>query len=218
MGQDFKRKRLWVDPPFQGRLLARLGTYAVLYFFILWHAGFLVELASPTARAEGARNFFQLYVDFAGRNLALLVCFLLTLPAGLYDLLQFSHRVAGPLFRFRRYVDDMAAGKAVPEFHPRKNDLMRELFASFNGLIKAWNARLQQETGSGRSELTTRLEDWRAAWNRRLAENPENATGLENEVRQAFQQLADECIAELQARLAQKPEFSSSALKAENVT
>ena len=215
MGQHFKRKRLWVDPPFQGRLLARLGTYAVLYFFILWHVGFLFEACFGANRADGTHSFSQLYVAFAGRNLALLVCFLLILPAALYDVLQFSHRVAGPLLRFRRYLDDMAAGKTVPEFRPRKHDLMRELFASFNGLVKRWNARLSQEAGAGRSELVVRLETWRAAWTRRLADHPEDVNAIECEVRQGFQHLADEYVAELLARTARP---ASAAAEPEQAT
>jgi hypothetical protein len=37
---------------------------------------------------------------------------------------------------------DIAAGKAVPVFTPRKRDLMRDFFVSFNALIQAWNSRV----------------------------------------------------------------------------
>src|SRR5947207_11874011 len=64
------------------------------------------------------------------------------LPAFLYDLLKFSHRVAGPLLRCRHLMNEMAAGKTVPEFKPRKYDLMKNFFDAFNALIKKWNAQV----------------------------------------------------------------------------
>ena len=46
---------------------------------------------------------------------------------------------------------EMASGKPVPEFKPRKQDLMPELFDAFNTLIKQCNARIS-ETEQSRSE------------------------------------------------------------------
>jgi hypothetical protein len=54
-------------------------------------------------------------------------------------------------------MEEMASGKPVPEFVPRKHDLMRELFQAFNALIKEWNNRLNahangQSNGARRQE------------------------------------------------------------------
>jgi hypothetical protein len=46
-------------------------------------------------------------------------------------------------------MQEMADGKAVPPFTPRKRDLMQELFATFNTLIRTWNARLGTDAGAG---------------------------------------------------------------------
>jgi hypothetical protein len=45
---------------------------------------------------------------------------------------KFSNRIAGPLYRCRRVMRDMAAGKIVPAFKARENDLMKEVFDVFN--------------------------------------------------------------------------------------
>jgi len=44
-------------------------------------------------------------------------------------------------------MEEMASGAVVREFTPRKGDLMRELFAAFNLLIRACNARAKAEKG-----------------------------------------------------------------------
>jgi hypothetical protein len=83
----------------------------------------------------------NLYLDFLGRQKPLLITLVLVTPILLYDLLKFSHRIAGPLYRCRHVMEEMANGKSVPAFQPRKHDLMRELFQAFNALIAEWNAR-----------------------------------------------------------------------------
>ena len=141
MKAAYKRGRLWVDPPFQARLLLRMVFYLVAYTAVIWHVGFAFEAMRRVVTEGPTRTISELYVDFFWQQVPLLYTFVLLLPALLYNLLKFSHRIAGPLYRCRNVMQEMAAGKPVREFQPRKNDLMRELFAAFNGLIKAWNAR-----------------------------------------------------------------------------
>lgn len=51
---------------------------------------------------------------------------------------------------------EMASGKTVPEFKPRKHDLMPEFFEAFNLLIKHSNARVSAaENGHNRSAETS---------------------------------------------------------------
>lgn len=137
----FKRSRLWVDPPFQGRLLARMSWYILLYSLVVLHVGFLFDTMAQIAAHGLTGGLGQMYLGYLGRQTPLLFAFILTVPGLLYDLLKFSHRIAGPLFRCRRVMLDMAAGQRVPEFHPRRHDLMADLFQAFNQLITRSNAQ-----------------------------------------------------------------------------
>src|SRR5262249_53175602 len=140
MKADSKRSQLWVDPGFQSRLLLRLVCYFVLFSFVVIHIGFVFQ-AMLEVGANGFRGIYELYWDYLGKQAPLLYSLVLITPILLYDLLKFSHRIAGPLFRCRRAMQQMAEGKPVAEFKPRKRDLMRELFQAFNALIKDWNPR-----------------------------------------------------------------------------
>jgi len=142
MNWPLKRSRLVVDPPVQFRLLGRLGAYLVIYTVTLLHVGFALEVLEKIVLVDDGPLVADLYVDYLIRQKSLLIGMFLILPVLLYDLLKFSHRIVGPLFRVRRWMADMAAGKIVREFVPRKNDLMTELFEAFNVLIKACNARV----------------------------------------------------------------------------
>jgi hypothetical protein len=91
------------------------------------------------------KSFWTAYKDYFLQQGPLLLAFVIFTPAFLYDLLKFSHRLAGPLYRCRQLMAQMGRGKTVPEFKPRNNDLVRELEQAFNALIREWNARLEAE-------------------------------------------------------------------------
>ena len=44
----------------------------------------------------------------------------------------FSHRIAGPLFRIQRHMNEIADGKPIIEIEFRKNDFFREIADAFN--------------------------------------------------------------------------------------
>ena len=143
MGQRFSRCRLWVDPPFQSRLLVRLGLYFLLYILVVVHVGFALQTMADLA-ATGARNDVgEAYLAYLVNQRILLITLVVTAPIIGYSMLKFSHRVAGPLFRCRKVMEEMAEGMAVPQFTARKHDLMRELIQAFNGLIRKWNDKVR---------------------------------------------------------------------------
>ncbi len=136
------RTRLWVNPDFQFRLLTRITFYFVLWTFVVFHTNFIFLVIANVAANGPHQRLADHYLEFLSQQKALLVTLALVTPIILYDLLKFSHRIAGPLHRCQQVMQDMAAGKPVPEFKPRKRDLMGDLFQAFNGLIQEWNRRL----------------------------------------------------------------------------
>lgn len=144
MATKVKRKRLWVDSALQSRVLLRIGIYGLLFTLVLWHVAFFFDLMTRIAsNSVPSWDLLELYADFASRQRPLMISVILIAPIVLYDLVKFSHRVAGPLDRCRTTINDMVEGKTVPEFKPRENDLMPEFFDSFNALTRMWNAQMQ---------------------------------------------------------------------------
>jgi hypothetical protein len=142
MAPPSKRKRLWVDRSFQLRLLGRMGLYLLLYLLIVWHVGFALGVMLRFSLNDLPQGIGALYRDYFARQQPVLFALVLITPPLLYDLLKFSHRIAGPLYRCRHVLQEMALGKPVRAFTPRKHDLLGELFQSFNQFIKEWNARV----------------------------------------------------------------------------
>jgi hypothetical protein len=148
MKPKYKRTRLWVDPAFQAGLLLRMGFYFFLYVVSVLHIGFCFHVINELGEHGPRGGLWPIYLEFVQQQKPLLIALVVTIPLVYYDLLKFSNRIAGPLFRCRRVMQEMASGKAVPPFEPRKRDFMRELFQAFNALITAWNARVGANQGA----------------------------------------------------------------------
>jgi hypothetical protein len=112
--------------------------------FVVFHIGFVWDVMRTVAGNGASQGVGQLYADYHQKQLPMVIGFFAVAPAFLYDLVKFSHRIAGPLLRCRKVMQEMASGKAVPEFTSRQHDLMTELFQAFNALIKTWNARVSE--------------------------------------------------------------------------
>lgn len=141
----YKRSRLLVDKAFQLRLLVRMGMYFVIYMLTMLHVGFVIEVMQNLASEGLQMDVGDAYLAFLWKYRPLLFSFVIIAPILVYDLLKFSNRVAGPLYRCRRIMLDLAEGKPVTEFVPRKGDFMKELFEAFNVLIKAVTERRETE-------------------------------------------------------------------------
>jgi hypothetical protein len=157
VAKPYKRTRLWVDPAFQCRLLVRIVVYWALVMVVWIHIAYAVErtVGFVEKMSSGAAVEGVSYTDFLWRQRFLLAGLVLALPAVLYDLLKFSHRIAGPLYRCRRAMQDMADGKPVAEFKPRKHDLLGELWPVFNALIRTCNARAEADAVESASSAIT---------------------------------------------------------------
>jgi len=139
MKSKYTRKRLWVDPGLQFRLLLRTAVYLVGCVFVVLTLSFLLEFRLQVGQPGPPKPFLDSYLEFLERHKFLLTGLILLLPFILFDLLKFSHRIAGPLYRCRHMMEEMGQGKRVAPFVPRKNDLLRDLFVAFNRLVGRWN-------------------------------------------------------------------------------
>jgi hypothetical protein len=146
MKNKYKRRRLWVDPALQFRLLIRTGGYLVGCVFVVLNLAFLFELQLEVLQPGARQSFVNSYLDFLQRHKFVLTGVSLLLPFILFDMLKFSHRIAGPLYRCRKVMEEMGRGKPVAQFVPRKNDLLRDLFVAFNGLIDRLNSAIDAQS------------------------------------------------------------------------
>lgn len=141
--KNYKRsiKNYWLNPRFQGKyifwvsftgLALILGNASVFYFYTKENYSLLVDLSPMTEQAK-----FQLYheldtivVYLIGANLIFL---LITAVLGLL----FSHRVAGPLYHFKRIFKEVKKGNLDARIHLRPKDEFKDVAAEFNEMMDA---------------------------------------------------------------------------------
>ena len=133
--QKIVRKQYIVKKGFQVRFMIIIITAMVL-------------IAIVTGLSLYSAVMQTLVNEFHGQNLALIqhaityklfIRSLLLLFAIAIISVFISHRVAGPVYKFERIIEDLAQGKDVEEFKLRKRDEFYELALAINNLIKTKN-------------------------------------------------------------------------------
>lgn len=135
----FPRRKLFVSPAIQGRLMSRIALYWVLYHFVLWHGAFAYQAIERGMESDTiAPPLLEQYADFATRNGGILLCAAAMLPVFLVDLLHLTHRIAGPLVRFQSTLRGMTEGENVEPVKIRRGDLLAELEVAFNDYVEVY--------------------------------------------------------------------------------
>lgn len=126
-----ERKKVWIDG-FQTKLFLRMGSYWLIYQLCLWNLVFVWRVLH-----EGPGNFLEQYGRFCADYAPALVGCVLLLPVLGYDMVKFAHRIVGPIYRFRKAIQDLAAGEEVRPIKLRDGDFLTEMQDEFNQLLKA---------------------------------------------------------------------------------
>jgi len=129
------RKRLWVDN-FQTRLACRITAYLGLSLVVLVNFLFAWKLFW-----EGAVDLPAQFTEMILQYLPVGLCLLLVGPVMAWDAIRFSHRLVGPLVRFRRTMEDVASGVPVRPIKLREGDHLVELRDDFNRMLEALQVR-----------------------------------------------------------------------------
>ena len=117
----------WIDRSVQGSLLRRIAFYSLacsLYFMMT--LVITESLSNPQeAIAETTRRCLEEALFWAPGVM------LLT-PIILYDLLRVTNRLAGPVFRLRREMEELASGSTQGPMEFREGDYWLDVAESFN--------------------------------------------------------------------------------------
>jgi hypothetical protein len=142
------RKKSFVNARIQGRIIGRIAAYWVLYHLVLWLGLFVYRFAQHRAAvAAGAElmSIRDLYSQFVSEYYPMLSCACLILPLFMIDFVRLTHRIAGPLVRFRIALVQLMQGHRVNEVELRKGDLLTEFQVAFNEFLSFYNRQLDAQ-------------------------------------------------------------------------
>jgi len=159
-----RRRKFIIDRKLQFKLLLYSVGY-ILFYIVAIGAGLFVPLMIQLSNADQtspealvvATNFLYLHYHFWP------VALLSVIIVALHSILT-SHRIAGPLYRFRRIFLDLKEGTIPEVAHLRRRDLLESEMQSINEMLDGLRARI-----SGIQRAEELLEQSIAECKRRVA-------------------------------------------------
>jgi hypothetical protein len=132
---DEQRYKVWVDH-FQTKLTLRISAYMVIFLVVLFNFVLAWRLW-----VEGPGNLtdqmWRLFLDY----LPVGICLLVLIPVMVWDAVRFTHRLIGPLARFRRIFQDVAQGQPVRPIKLREGDYLTDFRDDINLMLEALQRR-----------------------------------------------------------------------------
>ena len=133
---SFDRKKTYVDPKVQGTLIRRLVIHWVAFVSVAGAIAFCLQLLSNPLLPLG-EHIQQLWWTH-GPFLLVLV---LLLPVFVFDTIKLSHRFAGPIYRLRQSIRNIAQGDPPPRLKFRDFDFWQGLAQDFNLMVDRLSGR-----------------------------------------------------------------------------
>ncbi len=154
MNQDkeklsYRRKNLYIDQGFQGRFILKFcGVVAVgagLMILLLY----ILSQQSTTVSFIHARVKVMTTSDFLLPLLVQTVFLVMAVVAlgAIGVTLLVSHKIAGPLFRFKQTFKELSSGNFTNQVRLRKGDQLLEMAGDFNHMITVLRAQLLEAKG-----------------------------------------------------------------------
>lgn len=131
------RKRLLINWSVQGPLLIRLIVHLVTYSA----ATFSLVILCWMYQRQAIESAFGPHTEplnlFWYRFLPIVGCCLGVLPFVLYDMLKITNRIAGPLYRFEKTMQELEETGVLPKARLRENDLLTDFCGRYNKFVTA---------------------------------------------------------------------------------
>ena len=149
-----KRTKILVDPKVQWSIACRVLLHWGLLLICLVSIGALVRLMAASTTASFSDAFWAALKSQA----AVAGVMFVLLPVFIRDTMKLSNRFAGPMFRLRTVLSEMASGKEGRTIKFRTGDFWHQAADDFNVVLTDYK-RLQERN----AELETELSELRQA-------------------------------------------------------
>lgn len=126
-----QRKKKFVDPQVQGALIRRLILHWISFVAVASVLAFFLQVLSNPFRpiSQHAQQLWWTHGPF-------ILVMIFMLPVFVVDTIKLSHRFAGPIYRLRHTVRNIAQGGDVKLLKFRDFDFWQGLAVDFNSMIQ----------------------------------------------------------------------------------
>jgi hypothetical protein len=129
-----KRKKIWIDR-FQTYLSLRIALYFILYQVAVWFLVIIGQNLHATMTELIGQSATTYCLFFVG------TCVVFLGVLFIYDALVMTHRIVGPLYRFRKTIQGITAGEEVSLVTLRKDDFLKGMQDDFNDMLLVLHER-----------------------------------------------------------------------------
>lgn len=144
--KPYKRRVYLIDREFQARFIlkfcALVAAGGLLFMGILYFSVMQSTAVSIVNSRVVVRTTADLILPILIQTV-IIVTVVVSLATILVTLFV-SHKIAGPLYRFRRVMQELERGNFSSDFHIRQPDQLQELAKAFNSMIKKMREELGQ--------------------------------------------------------------------------
>ncbi|MFH0753785.1 MAG: hypothetical protein V2A70_04400 [Candidatus Omnitrophota bacterium] len=143
---SYRRKNIYIDKSFQTKFVLKFcGVVAVGAAFMILLL-YILSLGSTTVSFIHARVKVMTTADFILPLLIQTVLVVMAVVAlvSIGVTLIVSHKIAGPLFRFKQMFKELSSGNFTAQVRLRKGDQLMEVAGDFNHMITVMRAHLLQ--------------------------------------------------------------------------
>ena len=134
-----ERKKTFVDPKVQGALVRRLVLHWLSFFLVASVVAFCLQVLSNPFRslAEHTQQLWWTHGPF-------LLVLVFLLPVFVLDTIKLSHRFAGPIYRLRQTILEIADGNPPPRLKFRDFDFWQGLAEDLNRMVEQLTGRSEK--------------------------------------------------------------------------
>ncbi|MBN1353600.1 MAG: HAMP domain-containing protein [Candidatus Omnitrophica bacterium] len=163
-----KRKNYFIKKKFQRDFIIKFCSLVILGSAISGSIIYLMSMSAVTTTFENLRLVIKSTADYIlpAVLLSSAVVIILIGFAAIIVTLFTSHRIAGPLYRLEKDIDEIASGNLRKKVNLRKTDELKALAASLNGMTGKLRSDIEGvknivseiEYGVGSPDLKEKIE------------------------------------------------------------
>lgn len=143
---NYKRKNYFIDKPFQSQFILKFCFLVAIGGALTIAILYLLARQSNTVAFVNSRVVVKTTADFILPILiqTILIVLVLVSLGAIAVTLFVSHKIAGPLFRFRKVLEQLGEGDFCCDFKLRNLDQLQNLAKELNNMISKIRGEIKQ--------------------------------------------------------------------------
>ena len=129
-----KRRNYFIDKNFQVEFILKFCSLVIFGSIIFGMILYIFSSRTLTTSFENSRLVVKSTADYLLPTLVYggIIVAIVTAVAATIVVLLMTHRIAGPMYRFEKYINEISGGELVSDLMIRKNDQFQRIVGAFN--------------------------------------------------------------------------------------